>query len=189
MQVINWLLDHWVFVLSQALGILAMLTILVSFQIRRRWHLILVNALGRLLYILQYLLLGAFSGAVLDVLGLAAAVIAGKKDSPRLRRHKRLLCLGVNLSIVAVGLLLYQNIFSLFPIVGVLLHTGAFWLDQPRRIRRLSLLGSPFWFIYNLTSRAYGSAAGDLLTMGSILVAMFRYRKDGPPPESPASGS
>ena len=80
-------------------------------------------------------------------------------------------------AIVVAGLFLYENLFSLMPIVGVLLHTGAFWLTDERHIRRLSLAGSPFWFVYNLYSRAYGSAVGDILTMISILVAMARYRR------------
>ena len=59
----------------------------------------------------------------------------------------------------------------------MLLHTGAFWISDERIIRRISLLGSPFWFVYNFASRAYGSAIGDLLTMGSIVIAMIKYRK------------
>ena len=44
-------------------------------------------------------------------------------------------------------------------------------------IRIVSFVGSPFWLAYNLSSRAYGSAIGDLLTMGSIVIALIKYRK------------
>lgn len=77
--------------------------------------------------------------------------------------------------IIAAGLPLYKNIFSLFPIIGVLLHTGAFWMDDEKKIRQVSLLGSPFWLIYNFISGAYGSCIGDILSIISILVAMCRY--------------
>jgi len=59
----------------------------------------------------------------------------------------------------------------------VLFHTGAFWLKDEKKIRLLSLLGSPCWLVYNLYSRAYGSALGDGLTICSILVALFRYKE------------
>jgi hypothetical protein len=71
----------------------------------------------------------------------------------------------------------YEGIFDLLPVAGVLLHTGAFWLTDEKKISRVSLSGSPFWFVYNLHSQAYFSAVGDILTMISILVAMLRYRK------------
>ena len=49
-------------------------------------------------------------------------------------------------------------------------------MTDEKVIRRVSLLGSPFWFAYNFLSRAYGSAVGDLLTIGSIIVAMIKYK-------------
>ena len=162
----------------QVLGILAVATFLLSYQQKSRRGIIALNVTSRILYILQYCLLFAFSGAVLDVLGAIVSVVAAKKNTGFLARHKRAAVITANIVILAVGLLLYDGPLSLLPIPGVLLHTGAFWLDDERRIRRLSLLGSPFWFIYNLGSRAYGSAAGDLLTKISILIAMLRYRKE-----------
>ena len=76
---------------------------------------------------------------------------------------------------IAAGLSLYKNIFSLFAIAGVLLHTGAFWINEEKIIRIVSFLGSPFWFVYNFKSLAYGSAFGDVLSMISIGTAIYRY--------------
>ena len=91
----------------------------------------------------------------------------------------------MNACIVAVGVtvaLFNRSWLDLFSLTGVLLHTGAFWLSNEKVIRRVSLLGSPFWFIYNLLSRAYGSAVGDLLAIASILIAMVRHRHVDTPP-------
>ena len=161
----------------QLIGILAVAAFLLSYQQKSRRSIITLNVTSRVLYILQYCLLGAFSGAVLDVLGAIVSIVAEKKNAAFLARHKKAAVIVSNAVIVVIGLLLYDGWLSLLPIAGVLLHTGAFWLDDERHIRRLSLLGSPFWFVYNFGSRAYGSAIGDGLTMISILIAMARYRK------------
>ena len=163
--------------IPQVIGILAVATFLASYQQKKRKNIVLLNVISRILYILQYCLLGAFSGAVLDVLGAGSSVVASKKENAWINRHKVLLLVLIDLLIVAVGLLLYENPYSLLPIAGVLLHTSAFWMDDERKIRVVSLTGSPFWFVYNFASRAYGSALGDLLTMASILIAMVRYRR------------
>ena len=165
------------FVVATVVGILAVAMFLLSYQQKKRKNIIIWNIISRCLYVVQYVLLGAYSGAVLDVLGALVSVIAEKKDHPRIAKHIKAIVITCNLVIVGVGLLLYENVFSLLPIAGVLLHTGAFWLRDERIIRRISLLGSPFWFVYNLISRAYGSCIGDLLTMVSIVVAMVKYRK------------
>ena len=165
------------FIIATVVGMFAVATFLLSYQQKKRKNIILWNVVSRCLYVVQYVLLGAYSGAVLDVIGAGVSVIAEKKEHPRLARHIKAVVIACNLVIIGAGLLLYENIFSLLPIVGVLLHTGAFWLRDERAIRRISLLGSPFWFAYNLVSRAYGSCVGDLLTMISIVVAMVNYRE------------
>ena len=156
-------------------GLTAVVLYLMSYQQKKRSNIIIFNATSRFLYICQYILLSAFEGAVLDVAGIISSVLAQQKKRPFIKKHTKLFVIGVNLMIILMGLPLYKNIFSLFPIAGVLLHTSAFWLDDEKRIRQVSLIGSPFWLIYNFVSGAYGSCIGDILSMVSIIVAMFRY--------------
>ena len=163
-------------IIPQIIGLAAVATFLLSYQQKNRHSIILLNVTSRALYILQYILLGAFEGAVLDILGAISSMIAAKKDTPILKKHTKIWALCIDLVIVIAGLLLYVNPFSLLPIIGVLLHTTAFWINDEKTIRRVSLLGSPFWFVYNFASRAYGSAVGDLVTMVSIVTAMIKYR-------------
>ena len=165
--------------LPQIIGLLAVAMFLLSYQQKKRTNIILFNVISRCLYILQYLLLGAFAGAVLDILGALSSVIAGKKHTPFIQKHTKATLIAVNACIVAAGVgiaLANQSWLDLFSLTGVLLHTSAFWISDEKIIRRVSLLGSPFWFVYNFLSRAYGSAIGDILTICSILIAMFRHR-------------
>jgi hypothetical protein len=39
----------------------------------------------------------------------------------------------------------------------------------------VSFLGSPFWLAYNFISGAYGSCIGDILSMVSIGISIYRY--------------
>lgn len=160
---------------AQAVGIIAVVLFLLSYQQKKRKNIIILNAISRGLYIIQYIMLGAFSGAVLDVAGTISSVLAEKKSNRFIKKHLKPILILINLLIVGLGLLVYENIFSLLPVFGVLFHTGAFWLDDEKTVRRLSLLGSPFWLAYNLISAAYGSAVGDILSMASIIIAMLRY--------------
>jgi len=166
-------------ILPQIVGVFAVITFLLSYQQKKRKNIILLNVLSRCLYILQYLLLGAVSGAILDVLGAIASVVAEKKNRPWMQKHIKAVFFSVTFCILFVGgaIAFYnKSLLDLFSITGVLLHTGAFWLNREKIIRRVSFLGSPFWFVYNFFSRAYGSAVGDVLTMCSILIAMYRHR-------------
>ncbi len=161
--------------IANIIGISAVVMFVLSYQLKTRKGIILFNAGSRVLYVLQYLLLGAFEGAVLDIVALAVSVLAQNKDRPVLSKHPRLTVVGANLFIVLSGLLLYKNIFSLLPIAGVLFETGALWLNKEKEIRILSFFGAPFWLAYNLIYIAYGSAIGNVMTMVSIGIAIVRY--------------
>ena len=161
--------------IAQILGLLAVGAFLLSYQQKKRRDIIIWNVASRCLYIIQYIMLGAFEGAVLDILGAASSVAAQNKDKSFIKNHLRLVIILINLVIAGAGLILYENIFSLFPIIGVILHTSAFWITNEKTIRLVSFLGSPFWFIYNFASQAYGSSVGDLLSMVSIGIAIYRY--------------
>ena len=165
--------------IAQGVGFLAVGTFLLSYQQKKRKNIILCNVVSRCLYILQYFLLGAFAGAVLDILGAVSSVVAGQTHKGFVAKHKTLCFMSVNLCMVAAGVtiaMLNRSWLDLFSLVGVLLHTSAFWIQNEKIIRRVSLLGSPFWFVYNFLSRAYFSSVGDLLTMCSIVIAMVRHR-------------
>lgn len=156
-------------------GIIAVVFYLIGYLQKKRKNIILLNVTSRILYIIQYLLLSAFEGAALDISGVIASIVAGKKDSGFVKKHLSLFILGVDLLIIGAGILTWKNIFSLLPIIGVILHTGAFFINDEKKIRIVSFLGSPFWLAYNFISGAYGSCVGDVLSMVSIAVAMIRY--------------
>lgn len=162
-------------ILANIIGIAAVALCVLSYQCKTRRGIILVNVSSRIFYVLQYILLGAFEGAVLDFAALAVSVLAQHKDSGFFKKHLKFTVLAANLFVIAMGLTCYQNVFSLLPIVGVLFETGAFWLNKEHQIRIVSFLSVPFWLAYNLIFAAYGSAIGNVMTLISIGTAIVRY--------------
>ena len=173
-------------VIPQIIGLLAVATFLLSYQQKKRENIILLNVISRCLYILQYVLLGAFSGAVLDILGAGSSFVAGKKHTSFVKKHEKQIIVAITALIVVAGVaiaVINESFLDLFSLTGVLLHTSAFWINNEKIIRRVSLIGSPFWFVYNFCSHAYGSAVGDILTVCSIVIAMIRHRDAESVPE------
>ena len=163
------------YIIAQAVGILAVATFLLCYQLKKRKNIILVNAISSFLYVLQYILLGAFEGAAVDILSAVSTIAAHNKDKKFIDKHTKMIVIFLNLLIFTAGLVLYKNIFSLFPIAGAILQTSAFWITSERRIRQVSFWGAPFWLVYNLVCQAYGPALGSFLSMLSIGLAIYRY--------------
>lgn len=163
------------YILAQIVGIVAVSAFLISYQLKKRKHIILVNATSSVLYVLQYILLGALEGAAIDVLSTVATFAAHQKNNKFISGHLAAVIIILNLSFVVAGISLYKNIFSLFPIVGAMLQTSAFWISEEKKIRLVSFFGAPFWLVYNLVSQAYGASIGSALSIVSIGLAIYRY--------------
>jgi hypothetical protein len=161
--------------IALVVGLLAVALFLLSYLQKRRGLIVTFNLTSRVLYIVQYLLLGAFEGAVLDIWGAISAFLAQRSDKGFIKKFKIAIFVIINLLIVVSGILLYENIFSLFPMIGILLQAGALWLKNEKYIRIVSMLGCPFWFTYNFVSTAYGSCIGDALAFVSLGVSLVRY--------------
>ena len=160
---------------ANVIGVLAVVMFVLSYQFKTRNKIILFNGASRVFYVLQYILLFAFEGAVMDVVALIVTVFAQRKDSKFFSKYPKVLILVSNLFIIGAGLALYKSPISLLPIFGVLFETGALWLKNEKHIRIVSFLGAPFWLVYNLVFCAYGSLIGNIMTMCSIGIAIFRY--------------
>ena len=165
-------------ILAFIIGIIAVCLYFLGYLQRRKRAIMLLNLSSRVLYIVQYMLLGAFSGAALDVAGAIGTVIAGRQEMSFIKKHKVLVICAMNALIVGVGIYVMiatSDPLGVLPIIGVACHVNAFWFGDEKNVRRLSMLGSPFWLAYNILSGAYGSCIGDVLSMVSIGAAMIKY--------------
>lgn len=156
-------------------GLLAVATLLVSYAQKRRGPILLCSLLSRAFGITQYILLGAFEGALLDVCHAVSAFFAQRSDDRLIKRFKILILIAANLFTVASGIWLYRNPFSLLPMFAVLLQANALWLKNEKYIRLLSLAGCPLWFTFNLASDAYAACIGEGLAMVTLIVAIVKY--------------
>ena len=164
--------------LALIVGLAAVFLFLLSFQFPKRRAIIVCNVASRVLYILQYLLLFAFEGAAMDISAIPSSVLAARKHTPFVQKHKVAVVFGVNAFVVVIGILFWRDWLSWVPVVGVLLETNALWMNREKHIRWFSLAALPFWLFYNLRCGAYGAALGNVLVVGSILSAMFRYDRN-----------
>lgn len=160
------------------IGLCAVFFCLLCYQFKNRKAIIACNVFSRVLYVTQYVLLGALEGAAMDLSAIPASMVASRKQSPFVARHKRVFWLAGNLTVILIGLVFWEDLTSLLPIVGVLFEINALWMTKEKHIRLVSLASTPFWMSYNALSGAWGSVLGNVLMVGSILSAMYRHDRN-----------
>ena len=167
-------------IIPQIVGICAVAAYMLSYIQKKRITIIIVNATASALYVLQYILLGAFAGAVHDVFSGIIAVVAGKKNTGFIKKHLLLIFILLNAVVISVGVtiaVINRSLLDLLPLFGVLFQNDAFFLTRENHIRIVSLIGGPFWLIYNFASHAYGATVGSILSMCFIIAGLIKYRE------------
>lgn len=167
-------------IVSQIIGLAAVALYLLSYQLKKRKQIVWATCVSNALYVTQYIMLGAFSGAVMDIMSTISSFLAAKKNDPPFLKYARALTF-VNIAVIAVvgalSAFVQRDFIELIPVAGALFQTGGLWCDNEQTIRKLGLCGAPFWLVYNFISEAYGASLGSLIAIVSIITAMIRYRK------------
>lgn len=161
--------------IANGIGISAVIVYLLSYQQKSRKGIMAFGMVCRALYLVQYVMLLAYEGAILEILSMITLFFAQKKSHPLVQKWKPFVIIGSAIILTAGGLAFYKDLFSLLVVVGCVLQMIAFWMSTEFKIRWVSLIAAPCWLIYNIHNGAYGVAVGDVLSMVSIIVAMFRY--------------
>lgn len=163
------------FLLIQIIGLAAVFFEIGSVQRKKRINILGFQLIGNALWVVHFLLLGAVTGAALNVVGAIRAYTFQRFGSSS---NRSTTVLGVVLLLVLIiGAASWQGDLSILPLVATIVTTIGIWQLKEQRIRVIVLISSPLWFAYNLLIGSYAGVANEILLMVSILIALGRYRK------------
>ena len=158
---------------AQILGLTGSLLAFTAVQTGSRRKIIGLQLVCCVLWVVQYVLLGAWTGVLINLLGLARGVVCAYNDRPwarsRLWLALFLACYG------AAPLLTWDGPYCLLLGAAMMLTTAALWTRNMRLTRLLFLLNSPPVFAYNLIAGSYTGAAIEVAAFCSFALAVWRF--------------
>ncbi len=186
-------------VFIQLLGFVAIFVNIISVQFNTYKRIIFFKTVGSLLFALQYLLLGAYAGMIMDFIGsirnivFTSVVKKNKSTKPYIIFFSILtVVLGVltivftwDKSITAVSkwsknikiVTFLTILISIISVVAKLLTTIAYGINNPHKIRMLNLPSSSCWAVYNFIVVSIAGVLNEIFVVSSIIVAEIRFKK------------
>lgn len=156
----------------QGIGLAALLVATSIYQTNTRKAILLLSMTACLLWSAHFFLLGAITGASMNLLGAARAYIYIRVKPTKKNRWVLWSFLGL---LALATLLTWQGVISLLPLSGSGMSVIADWQKRPKYIRRLGFFTSPSWLIYNVISGSYPGIAVEILKMTSNLIGQYRF--------------
>ena len=171
-------MEFWI----QAIGIVAMATNISAYQFKSKRGLLLCLCMGSALFSVNLFLLGAVTGAIMNVLSVVRSLVYVKMDKLPISIK------WVNIMFIAAYLISYVLSFTVFgieptvnnfilellPIIAMSAMTFAFADNNAKIIRLAGFISSPCWLVYNIFNNAIGGMLCEIITLVSIISALIR---------------
>ena len=175
--------------MAQFLGYLAMIITIFSYQAKTQKSIVTIQIFSTLSFTIHFILLEAYSGAILNLIGTIRAIIFSQRDK-KWASHYLWIILFIILTFlsyfIAVFILIPSPttktyIIELLPTLGFIATTFSLRMNAAKLVRRYSLLNSPLWLTYDILNGSWGGAITESFSIISILIAMFRldFKKKG----------
>ena len=162
--------------IGQALGILATVITVISYQMNTKRSLLLVQTAATACTCLAYLFLGAASGFTLNIVCIIRNIVFYfQKDTGKVHTISALLLAA---AMVAVGALSWQGPISLLIIVALAANTIFMSFGNPQLLRQSVLGTSSMILLYNIFVFSIGGIANEGLSVISSAVGIVRFRKE-----------
>ena len=162
-------------IIIQGIGFLGLLAFISSYQIKSNRKLFLIQMVGVLLFALQFLLMGAYSGCLSLFLTAKRNIFMSKYKEWQWVKQKVFPVLICAL-FTAILFFTWDGPISLLAYVASVVSTIFYWTNDARKLRLANLfVCSPCWIIYDVIVGSIGGIASESLTMISIIVSICRF--------------
>ena len=160
-----------VFILGQAFGILALICTVVSMQLKKKRHLMLLQTASEAFIVAQYLVKGAITGSFMAMVSFIRDIIFTKYDKKRTPLWVLLVIYAVMTILTIIS---WAGPLSLLPYVGSLIYAWSLWYGKTKWIRLGNAVGNSPYLIYTIVTGNYALFIMTLLEVISSAVGFIR---------------
>lgn len=155
------------FWLSQLFGIEALLLLLISYRKKNTNQILIFQTISALCYMIQYFLLGAFSGLLICSIEFIRDILYYKTN-----KDNFIYLLTIPFYIL-IGVFTFKNVFNLLPILASIIDGYA--LTKNKKIIVISSIVSYLiWLIYDFIYNSYsGMLTSIIVIISNISILLF----------------
>ena len=169
--------------IAQAFGIVGMIFNLLVFQQKSHKGVVLCQFFAAMTFAANYLMLGAFVGGLLNLVGAARAAVFYFKDKTHANHVAWLIIFilafasSYPLTFLVFGTAptLKNFIIESLPVIAMVIITVSLRLGSAKAVRFMGLFSSPLWLTYNIFSGSIGAIASEILNLISMVVGIIRF--------------
>ena len=156
------------FIISQILVGIAIGFDLLSFQLRKRTHIVLCLSIAGIFISTHFILLEKWTAGILMLIAVSRYITSYFTTS------KMVMAFFVSASLIS-AYFTFQGLLSILSGLGSIFQTfGAFSIND-RRLRQLMIVGTLFWLCHNFLAQSPVAVLMEVLFLSSNLIGYYRF--------------
>ena len=166
-------MENHLFLIGQIFGVIAVILGFITYQIRTQKALLFVQTVTALVFVIHYLLIGAVSGMVLNIVAMIRNLVYSHRDLKLFSGKWWPIAFAVIMGIT--GMLFWQDWYSVFVVAGLVINSVCMSFKDPQKIRKSILVSSPLVLIYDAFALSLGGIIYESAAIVSALVGILRF--------------
>ena len=166
---------NWYEIIVQMIGVFGTVAGFSALQCNKHSHTLILKMTEEMFFGLQYLLLGGYTGAVLNGVGIFRNLIFtyyGKKNDQHALKIARIV---LAILFAGLGLLSWEGAISVLIIFAKVLSTCAYGTTNMKKMRLMLCVTSICWICYNAYIGSIAGVLSDCGNLTSCVVGIIRY--------------
>lgn len=166
------------YIISQCFVILAIMFLGISYLVKDKKTVLFLGMLCSLFYGLEYLLLGAISGLLTNIISILRNVWFYNNSK---KKKKNSIWVLIVLAIITIisGLFSYASWYSILPIIATILFTYSIWQDNIKHYRYLAIPISLMWIVYNYCYFSIIGVISECVLLIFEILGIIKHNKKG----------
>ena len=162
------------FIITQIIGFIAYSIIAYSFFKKDKKSILFIQIFAYIGFTIHYFLLSGLTGALCNLLGLTALVLIYYLSNDK---KKNILTICLIPLIIAISIITYENIYSIFPIIATIISLLSFLLNDENKIRVIGIISAICWFVYAIIYKSYPAIVFEIVLIISTTISFIKNKK------------
>lgn len=163
--------------LAQLFAVIALVFMYFSYQKKSKKDFLYLQIFMNIFFGLQYFLLRAFSALVSNIVTIIKTVIFYRLENKGKNIGWQYLVI-FEIFIIAFGVITYNGILSIIPILIAFLYTYGTWQKNLKLTYKIAIIAAVLWIFYNFLVGAYVSTVGSVIELIASSKGFISLKRD-----------
>lgn len=164
------------YIISQVAGLFGILLSVLIYQQRTHKAMLILKMLSDIMWLVQYLLLGGYTGVAVTCIALCRSTVFYFYEK-KVRTAPKPWLIAFILAAIVSAVFTWKNFLSIFPTVGSIIAVISFWQRKPKNTVYFSYAVSAFMLVYHVfATHSISATVNEILSVTSSTAALIRSK-------------